>query len=222
MGVAVKLSHDLRRARPALGAMPVQAALEWAFRRECAQLDLPPRSGDLDEIGFGFGMEYVLLQRAKLGGVRIDTSIGRSEPHEDAETIAAIVANLADIVGGRFMATVVAGHARAGTTPDWLPGVKARVVPVEWRTNSHGTRAATEVIGHYRAVSRGRKVEREILWCPVTFDPHPHLIEQRRTAYIEWWFALSEIRRNLQACGMLREISITDAMPPRAPWKKSA
>ena len=44
-------------------ALGVQAALEWAFRIEKAQLDLPPPQ-DATEEGFGFGLEYVLMQRA--------------------------------------------------------------------------------------------------------------------------------------------------------------
>jgi hypothetical protein len=47
-------------------ALGVQAALEWAFRVERVQLELPlPK--DVSEEGFGFGMEYVLLQRGALG-----------------------------------------------------------------------------------------------------------------------------------------------------------
>ena len=49
-------------------ALGVQAALEWAFRVEQAQLELPVRRGiDEEGFGFGFGMEYVLIQRARLG-----------------------------------------------------------------------------------------------------------------------------------------------------------
>ena len=47
-------------------ALGVQAALEWAFRVEQAQLELPPVK-DVSEEGFGFGLEYVLMQRAALG-----------------------------------------------------------------------------------------------------------------------------------------------------------
>ena len=43
-------------------ALGVQAALEWAFRVEQAQLELP-LPPDVTEEGFGFGLEYVLLQR---------------------------------------------------------------------------------------------------------------------------------------------------------------
>lgn len=74
----------------------VQAALEWAFRIESAQLELPPPQNVTDE-GFGFGLEYVLLQRAALG-CKIDGGqhkIG-GYTHEDAEVIAATVAGIPD------------------------------------------------------------------------------------------------------------------------------
>ena len=209
-----------RQPRLKLGAMPVQALLEWAFRRECAQLDLPRRERDPEESPNGFGMEYVLLQRFRLGGVRIDTSIGRSYPHEDAETIAAIVARLAENAGGHRVAIAVAEHARAGNTPDWFPGVVAKVEPAEWVANRHGRKPATEIVGHYFVVSRGRKVRREIRMCPITYSPHPNVIAHGRAAYREWWTALDEIRGQLADCRMLREVAVTDAMPPREPWQK--
>ena len=44
--------------------MSVQQALEWAFGKERAQLELPERP-DLERgQGQGFGLEYVLMQRA--------------------------------------------------------------------------------------------------------------------------------------------------------------
>ena len=45
------------RTKRALG---VQAALEWAFRIEKAQLELPPPK-DGPEEGFGFGLERVAV-----------------------------------------------------------------------------------------------------------------------------------------------------------------
>lgn len=41
----------------------MQAILEWAFRVEKAQMELPQRR-DIDGESFGFGMEYVLIQCA--------------------------------------------------------------------------------------------------------------------------------------------------------------
>ena len=111
------------RTKRALG---VQAALEWAFRVEKAQLELPLPQ-DVSEEGFGFGLEYVLLQRAILG-CKIDGGqhkIG-SYTHEDAEVIAATVAGMPDSLGGIRMAIRMTELARAGLTPDWMPGAVPR------------------------------------------------------------------------------------------------
>jgi hypothetical protein len=72
-------------------ALGVQAALEWAFRTEKAQLELPPPKDAIEE-GFGFGLEYVLLQRATLG-CKVDGGQHKmgSYTHPDAEVIAATV-----------------------------------------------------------------------------------------------------------------------------------
>ncbi len=98
-------------------ALGVQAALEWAFRVEQAQLELPPPK-DVTEEGFGFGLEYVLLQRAMLG-CKVDGGQHKmgSYTHPDAEVIAATVAGMPDSLGGIRMAIQVAELARAGSDP---------------------------------------------------------------------------------------------------------
>ena len=122
-------------------ALGVQAILEWAFRVEKAQLELPQRR-DIDEEGFGFGMEYVLMQRARLG-CKVDGGSHKSQSytHEDAEIVAATLAGMPDSLGGKRMAIYVAELARAGMTPDWLPRVVPRCVPVETKRNQHGERS---------------------------------------------------------------------------------
>ncbi|MGR3250171.1 MAG: hypothetical protein ACU0DD_06325 [Paracoccus sp. (in: a-proteobacteria)] len=204
------------RVKRALG---VQAALEWAFRVEKAQLELPlpeDRTGE----SFGYGVEHVLLQRAALG-CRIDGGqhkIG-SYTHEDAEVIAACVAGMPDSLGGRRMAIRVAELARTGLTPDWMPGAVPRCVPVEIKRNQHGERATTAVVGTGRVLSRGKWRSVNILACPVTFSPHPHQIEAAHRAYDDWWQALGWIRDGLIAGGMLREVEVTEAMPRKRPWQ---
>lgn len=74
---------------PVRHALGVQAAPEWAFRAEKAQLELPVPEAKPSE-SFGYGLKHVLLQRAALG-CRIDGGqhkIG-SNTQEDAEMIAA-------------------------------------------------------------------------------------------------------------------------------------
>lgn len=204
------------KAKRSLG---VQAALEWAFRIEKAQLDLPlPKN--VTEEGFGFGLEYVLLQRATLG-CKVDGGqhkIG-TYTHEDSEVIAAIVGGLPDGLGGRRMAIWVAELARAGLTPDWMPGAVPRCVPVEVKRNQHGERAATSVVGWERILSRGKWRSVEVLACPVTYVPHPQQIEAARRAYEDWWQALAWIREALVVSGLLRSVNVTEAAPKSRPWQ---
>ena len=61
-----------------------------------------------------------------------------SYTHADAEVVAAAVAGMPDSLGGIRMAIQVAELARAGMTPDWMPGVVPRCVPVE-RSEEHTT-----------------------------------------------------------------------------------
>jgi len=202
-------------------ALGVQATLEWAFRVERAHLELPSPP-DVTEEGFGFGLEYVLLQRAALG-CKVDGGqhkIG-SYTHPDAEVIAATVAGIPDSLGGRRMAIRVAELARAGLTPNWMPGIVPRCVPVETRQNQHGERAATIVVGIERVPHRGRWRTVEVLACPVTWRPHPEQIASARHGYEDWWQALDWVREHLAASGMLRDLEVAGAMPKVRPWERS-
>jgi len=199
--------------------MSVQQALEWAFRVEHAQLELPESPDPEREQGFGFGLEYVLLQRAILG-CKVDGGqykIG-SYTHEDAEVIAATVAGMPDSLGGKRMAIRVAELARAGLTPDWMPGAVPRCVPVEVKRNQHGERATTILVGTERVLSRGKWRTVEVLACPVTFLPHPQQIEAARRAYDDWWRALDWVREGLRTGAMLRDLEVVPTMPRARPW----
>jgi hypothetical protein len=199
-------------------SMSVQQALEWAFRVEKAQLELPiPK--DVTEEGFGFGLEYVLLQRAALG-CQVDGGQHKlgGYTHEDAEVIAATVAGLPDSLGGKRMAIRVTELARAGMTPDWMPGAMPRCVPVEMKLNQHGERATTIVVGTERVKTRGKWRTVEVLACPVTWRPYREHIEAARQAYHDWWRALDWVRDGLIVGGMLREVKVTEAMPKSIPW----
>lgn len=196
----------------------VQAALEWAFRVEKAQLELPPPS-DIEEEGFGFGLEYVLLQRAALG-CKVDGGqhkIG-GYVHEDAEVIAATVAGMPDSLGGKRMAIRVAELARAGLTPDWMPGAVPRCVPVDIKRNRHGDRATSEVVGTERVLIKGKWRSVEVRACPVRFSPDQRQIEAARQAYVDWWQALGWVRDGLIEGNMLREVDLTNRLPKESPW----
>lgn len=200
-------------------SMSVQQALEWAFRVEHAQLELPEPPDPEREHGFGFGLEYVLLQRAILG-CKIDGGqykIG-SYTHEDAEVIAATVAGMPDSVGGKRMAIRVAELARAGLTPDWMPGAVPRCVPVDIKRNRHGDRAVSTVVGTERVLVKGKWRSVEVRACPVMFRPDANQIDAARRNYQAWWQALCWIRDGLTAGRLLREMAVTAAMPPRRPW----
>ncbi|WP_254449739.1 MULTISPECIES: hypothetical protein [unclassified Aliiroseovarius] len=200
--------------------MTVQQALEWAFRTECAQLELPEPPDPERGQGFGFGLEYVLMQRAVLG-CKIDGGqykMGTST-HEEAEVIAATVAGIPDNLGGKRMAVRVAELARAGLTPDWMPGAVPRCVPVDIKRNRHGDRAVSIVVGAERVLVKGKWRTMEVRACPVTYSPHPEQIAAARRAYNDWWKALEWIQKGLQIGNMLREVEIAAPLPAQRPWK---
>lgn len=201
--------------------MSVQQALEWAFRVEHAQLELPEPPDPEREQGFGFGLEYVLLQRAILG-CKVDGGRYKlgSYTHEDAEVIAATVGGIPDSLGGKRMAIRVAELARAGLTPDWMPGAVPRCVPVEVKRNQHGERAATIVVGTERVLSRGKWRTVEVLACPMTFSPSTQQIEAARRDYDAWWQALTWTRDGLIAGRMLRDIELSHNLPTATPWSR--
>ena len=206
------------RVKRALG---VQAALEWAFRVEKAQLELPERPDPErgSGTGTGFGLEHVLLQRAALG-CKVDGGQYKmgGYTHADAEVIAATVAAMPDSLGGIRMAIRLAELARAGLTPDWMPGVVPRCVPVETKRNQHGERSTTVVVGTERVLTRGKWRTVEVLACPVTWRPHPEQIASARRGYDDWWQALDWVRDGLMVGRMLREVQVTVVMPRKKPW----
>ncbi len=201
-------------------ALGVQAALEWAFRIEKAQLELPLRE-DVSEEGSGFGLEHLLMQCAALG-CKVDGGQHKrgSYTHPDAEVIAATVAGMPDSLGGIRMAIRVAELSRAGLTPDWMPGVVPRCVPVETRRNQHGERSITVVVGTDRVQTRGKWRTLEVLACPVTWRPHPEQIASARRGFEDWWHALDWVRDGLVVGRMLRDVEVTAAMPKVRPWRR--
>jgi hypothetical protein len=199
-------------------ALGVQAVLEWAFRVEKAQMKLPQRR-DVDEEAYGFGMEYVLMQRARLG-CKVDGGQHKmgSYTHADAEVIAATVAGMPSSLGGIRMAISVAEMARAEITPNWMPGAVPRCVPVDIKRNRHGDRAVSVVVGTERILIRGKLRTVEVRACPVTFSPAPQQIDAARRGYEDWWQALDWVRDGLMAGRMLREMEVTAVMPKVRPW----
>lgn len=206
--------------------MSVRQSLEWAFAREYARLDLHEE----ERLGFhqrAVGTEVVIAERMALGGVRIDTSRGRSFPHIDADAIAGVVARQPAAVDLYIC-------ARTGRAPDWMPGARPQIEPQEWRRpNQFGQVAKTEVVrrGVREVVTPhpknpARKIVRQVHWneevCPITWNPHPQEIASARKIYMAWWSSLDKVRKVLQEQCLLQSIRITDDMPDRRPWKNPA
>ena len=219
MSATAVLARPTSKRAPSrrLKRLPVQALLEWAFMREKVRLEWFDER-PVEERGFGYGIEYVLLRRAQLG-CRVDGG-GESPRHDDAELVAAIVAGIPPEQGGRRMALLVAELARTGLTMDWMPGAVPQVVPREWKRTKHGPRAATRVVGVERVRTRGRWREVEVRMCPITFDPSPQQIESARDAYTRWRTALGWVRDAIRASRMLRDHELLEALPVDRPWER--
>ena len=144
-----------------------------------------------------------------------------SYTHPDAEVIAATVAGIPDSLGGKRMAVRVAELARAGLTPDWMPGAVPRCVPTITKENQHGVRAGTIVVGTERVKTRGKWRTVELLACPVIWRPHPEQIAAARHGFAEWWQALGWVRAGLKEGRMLRDVEVTAIMPRRQPWQRA-
>lgn len=213
-------------ARPRRRAMSIQRALEWAFGTEHARLEFDEMGETSGNLRGGVDGIWIMMQRGQLG-CQIDGG-GFSYPADDAEIIASAVAGLPEGWGGRRMAVLIAEHARAGITPDWMRDARPRYLPVETRTNRHGTFAATEDARHLGVEGwppqehrgrKGRVVRRPVLYCPVYVTPTAREIAAARRRYLDWWGALLWIGAELRGLGILGRIEITDAMPPMTPWR---
>ncbi|MBL3587636.1 hypothetical protein JMM61_20185 [Rhodovulum sulfidophilum] len=216
-----QMQRQGQRNGPIRRAMPVRAALEWAFGTECARLD----HDEIEAVGGTgwrpFGMEYVALERAQLG-TRVDTSRGRSRPHDDAELIATVVRNVLPW----YAATLVADLARAGRTPDWMSDARPRLKPEDWTVNRWGRHAKTAdaatlgIEGWQPIPRRNRKgviVHDAVRFTPCVWDPTPARIAAARRAYLDWWGYLLAVQAALKGADLTR-IEVTRDMPPMRPW----
>jgi len=215
MGEITKKPDSRGRVRQEIG---IQRLLEWAFADECASVDFEDE-GTLAP-GYGhIGNAQRMADRGLLG-CRIDGG-GRSYPDADADLVAAAVAVLPIGCGGRGMAVQIAELARARRVPDAMVKASVRCVPVGWRQNQHGPRAATQVLGHGIDCS-GRKVRRyEVLVCPVTYTHTATDIARARRNYLQWRLALMELRQTFVIHNNLSRWSLSDRLPLTAPWQNS-
>ncbi|MEQ3670670.1 hypothetical protein [Pseudophaeobacter sp.] len=206
-------------------AVGVWEILCWAFQRECASLDLGEQLTGLQS-QINVDPIYRMAEIARLG-CRVDGG-GSSRSHHDADIVAATLAVLPDSLGGFRTATWIAELARAGREPAWRGEVS--ILPVETRTNRWGVRAATadaKELGasgwphQPRQNRKGVTVYDVVDYCPCLIRPSPSEIVRMRHAYMAWQLALLEVRNALQITHLTAHV-VTDRMPPRAPWAKTA
>ncbi len=200
--------------------------LHWAFARECAQLDFEhPASA----MGYGYASGTALILQHEQLGCRVDGG-GRSEPHPGADLVASAVAVLPEGRGGRGMAIRIAELARVRAAPHWHPNNCQRVYPSETRIGSGGERAriqSAEVLGQEGWPPQPRRNRKQVLvheavpFCPVVVRPTGHEIAYSRRSYLDWWFALLELRDTFRLCANLSAWEVTFEMPPQAPWKET-
>ncbi|PZX19805.1 hypothetical protein LX81_00267 [Palleronia aestuarii] len=195
--------------------MGVREALEWAFASEHARLDDDPVATSSGGARIGFGMEFVLMQRAMLGGTAIDTSPGRSTPADDAEMVAAAVQAALTWP----MALRVAELARACLVPDAMVGARPRCLPVRWQRNAHGLHGKSETMPRQSYMLNGRVRSFEPRFTPITYAPTASQIASARRAYLDWWSALLSVMSLLRHAP-LRWIELTPEMPPLTPWRE--
>ncbi|MCZ0962851.1 hypothetical protein [Paracoccus benzoatiresistens] len=203
--------------------MSIQAALEWAFLTEKAQIDFDQYGAhEFDRVGLDplwRGMQMAILGTAVDGG-------GTSDPAADAQIIASYVETLPIGLGGARMATQVAELARLRSVPDWGQGERLAIVPCGWEPCGWDLEkraaiftAATEKTGSIWTWrdERSRKRVKTGEVCPVSYTGTARMIAAKRRNYLDWVGALLHLQASLRGC--LHGIELTDALPPMAPWR---
>lgn len=206
--------------------MAIREALEWAFGTELASVDFD------EYLRPSVGIEFVLMKQATLGE-QIDCSPGRSLPASDAEIIASIVRSVLSF----SEAVRIAELAAAGRVPDWMPGAKAKLEPIDWVFGSKGARGKTVDV----AIARNRaemRISADMAWpatyrrsrktgamqrqanpfVPCRWAPSPRKIAQARRAYLKWIGDLQKIFSALKPVD-LQWVELVEGMPPVAPWR---
>lgn len=189
----------------------------WAFQRECAGLDFNEMQSTAGERP-NVDTIYRMMQRGALG-CQVDGG-GRSSSHPDADVVASVLAALPIGCGGRSMAIWIAGLARVGRAPDWMASPVPRCEPIGWKHTRHG-RFAERIYwtsaGRWPAPWLGRD---DGYACPVVYTDTARDVAAARRDYKLWWLALLEVRCALASTGALSAFRLTEAMPPKQPWKE--
>lgn len=238
MSCLTELSHVASEPRVLRGG--IQELLHWAFAVEFAQLDFQDGLGAPRRCG----TEFVLMERAALGGFRLDNGAGdwvagvsvdgggRSDPHPDADMVAALLSKLPLARGGRGMALRLVELARVRADEYWMQDAVPRCEPCGWHENQFGRFARTEVIpnGHpvwstaqrSRISRKGKPVIEPKRWCPIVYRDTAYEQSEARRSYLRWWGALLFLRDELKTYGLLDRWTLTRDLPPKAPWEKGA
>ncbi|TNB88406.1 hypothetical protein [Paracoccus marcusii] len=203
-------------------AMSITDALAWAFLTEKAVLDFD-HYGAHEFDRPGVDTLWIMAERHKVG-VTVDGG-GTSDPHRDAQVIAAAVEALPDHVGGRRMATQIAVLARARSAPDWGQGDRISITPCgwDWSDEKGCFVAGTAQIGSLWIWRDHRRHRREHVGqvCAISYTGTASMVAAKRRNYVAWCGALLDMWAMLSRPGMLDTIEITGALPTLAPWHKT-
>ncbi|CAM3092718.1 hypothetical protein PANO111632_02700 [Paracoccus nototheniae] len=206
--------------------MPIQRALEWAFRDECARLQFDEMGETSGAARMNVDSVWLMMQRGHVG-CQVDGG-GSSDPAWDAEIIASAVATIPAEHGGREMAVLVAELARAGGAPDYMKDASLGYHPGDVTQNRYGWTAKTEDSARLgsrgwpaseRKGRKGRIMKEPVLYCPVYVFPTAMQISRARRQYLAWYGALLWLRAELVGLGILSRVVLTGAMPPLHPWR---
>lgn len=201
----------------------IWSLLVWAFRDECASVDFNEVASVSGASPVGFGMEYILIERQRLG-CAVDGG-GRSDPHPDADLVASAVSALPEGCGGKQMALAIAELARADRWPDWGQELVPVCEPAEWRRSRHGRFAARTFWHGDGRVGRwpDRQLGRDDGYvCMVRYSGTAGEVAALRRNWTLWRLALLELRSTFQVRSDLSAFTVIDTLPPRAPWKIGA
>lgn len=213
---------DVPRDEQGREIISVRGLLEWAFATECAQLDFDELEAVANNGWSHISSTYMIGEMGALGKepgecVRVDTSFGRSLPHDDAEIVATVLRHAVPF----HLAVRVAELARTCRTPDWNLGPQ-RMQPAAWgKKTGAGQHGKTEVCDVVQYLSNGRLRRREERWVPVVVTPTTAQIAAARRDYLAWWGALLSVLGDLRHVELTR-FALSDRLPPMSPWAKAA
>ena len=202
----------------------IENLLIWAFQNEAANLfDV-----GLDATA-GYPRDCILRceEVSVMGGFITGTSPGAraiaSDSHPDAITVTDAMQRLDPDI-----AWIVAGHAKAGSRPDWRPDAHFRFEPQHWEWDEGsgeewGRSENCPYQGHdegwpnawYDPI-RKNTVRRTSRWCPVVTKDSPGAIARARSEYMNWVGTLSYLREQLHRS--LADWELSEYLPGENPW----